>query len=742
MKTTGVWLVCCLALFAGLVIGCGESPPPVAETPPQPAAPPPPAPPPPTPAAKPIQLAELKPLTLEAGTRATVALQVTRNENAGPIQVRVEGAPAGVTVKTADIADGQSAGQIEVEAAPTLGDTALAAKLTVYVKAGEQQATGTLAVNVPELGLPTFRPVNQVLMQPGANKKVDIKIERQRYKGPVELRVEGAPAKLACKVANIEAGKDAVTLELTAAPDAPNASQAIRLSTNLFGRALSVEVPVKIEAHPFQVNTFRVVTLAPGDTQFIEVPVTRSSYKGPLQLKPDALPAGVTIKSMEIAADQAKARVEVSVAPDAVQRVHSAKMVTTAGDLTSSDSIVLRIAGADETYLPPAIVANPEIIPLLRRGSIGGRLTAESKQALLDFYGGTPQSEETVMRGLKWLAAHQQSDGSWALKDYAKGIAGCDCQIDFEKEAEDSPTAGTAFGVLPFLGAGVTHNRSPANPPELAKYQRVVERGLIFLAQHQIRGSNKDDKKDGYLGGSMYAHALGTIALCEAYGLSQDERLRVNAQLAIKYLLNAQHEQGGGWRYGPGQAGDMSVTGWVFLAIRSAQLTGIDVLKPPLVRAGRFMDSCAVGPPEAKNSRYGYTPGTPEKLSLSAAGLLTREYLGWKKDEPDLLAGAQYLMQNLPPESGANLGAIYYFYYATQVLHHLEGPNFDLWNHRMREHLIRTQEKTGHKTGSWSPQGTDFGSRGGRMYSTSMALLTLQVYYRHLPMYRFVKLGG
>ena len=72
----------------------------------------------------------------------------------------------------------------------------------------------------------------------------------------------------------------------------------------------------------------------------------------------------------------------------------------------------------------------------------------------------------------------------------------------------------------------------------------------------------------------------------------------------------------------------------------------------------------------------------------------------------------------------------------------MEGPNFDLWNHRMREHLIRTQEKTGHKAGSWNPQGTDYGARGGRMYATSMALLTLQVYYRHLPMYRPIKRTG
>ena len=82
---------------------------------------------------------------------------------------------------------------------------------------------------------------------------------------------------------------------------------------------------------------------------------------------------------------------------------------------------------------------------------------------------------------------------------------------------------------------------------------------------------------------------------------------------------------------------------------------------------------------------------------------------------------------------------MYYYYYATQVLHHLEGTEFDLWNHRMREHLIRTQQKSGHKAGSWNPDGADQGKRGGRMYATGMALLTLEVYYRHLPMYRHVR---
>jgi hypothetical protein len=95
-------------------------------------------------------------------------------------------------------------------------------------------------------------------------------------------------------------------------------------------------------------------------------------------------------------------------------------------------------------------------------------------------------------------------------------------------------------------------------------------------------------------------------------------------------------------------------------------------------------------------------------------------------------------MENLPPEKAASLGEAYYFYYATQVLHHMEGPEFDLWNSRMREHLIRTQETQGHKAGSWSPDGVDWGKAGGRLYATCMALITLEVYYRHLPLYRTV----
>ena len=732
MKASAILLILFSPFALVFLAGCGSSEPPVVEAPPEPE--------PEAPKPQPISLAELKSLTLEPGAQAKVEVKVERNGNNGPVKLELGELPKGISAETPDIPEGKSTGQMVVKAAESLGDEPLTLSLKVTGKIGEQTASQQLAVNVPKLNLPSVLPMAAVLLQPGKSTEVDVKLKRNGFKGPVALRVEGATAKVQCKLASASLEQDATKMKVTVAADAPDADLKIRVATTLYGRKIGADLPLKVEGKPFEVKAFKVVTLQPGQKQLVEVPIERGSYKGPMELMAENLPKGVTVKQVKVAADKTSATLELVADAGLERRVQSASVVSKAGHLTSTGPIVIRIGTEDDSYLPSALTADPEIAPLLRRGSIGGRLSSESKQALLDFYGGTAESEAAVLRGLKWFAAHQQANGSWPLNDYATNIAGCDCQEEYESGVDKCDIAGTAFGVLSFLGAGITHNRAPKSPPELASYKEVVEKGLIYLANKQIR--SKDDK-DGYLGGSMYAHALGTIAFCEAYGLSGDKRLRVNAQLALKYLLNAQHSEGG-WRYSPKQPGDMSVTGWVFLAIRSAQLTGIDVLKLPLTRAGRFVNSCAVGPEEAKLSRYAYTPPKPdapqpEKLALSAAGMLTQQYLGWRKDEPDLVAGAEYLMEHLPPESSTKLGAIYYYYYATQVLHHMEGPNFDLWNHRMREHLIRTQEKSGHKAGSWDPNGTDQGKRGGRLYATAMAIFTLQVYYRHLPMYRTVK---
>ena len=726
----------CLAAIVSLlaaVPGCGSERPP-----------PPPVEPPPAPEPEPIKLGQLEPLELLPASTGRMSLSIDRQGNQGEIKVTVEGLPSGVTAAAKPIPAGASAGELVLKASADTGDAELTAHAKVTVSVGGRQAVQPLSVRVKKVTRPEFGKVSAVLVQPGGKATVTIPLQKNGFAGELPLKVEGGRKDIQAKVA---AGDGQVELRLAAGDEVPDCSAVFAIGTSAYGQKLSVSVPVEVSRFPFRVDSFRVVGLNPGETDSLTLNIQRPKFSGPLDVAVENLPDGVTAARAKVPAEANDVVLELACEGEARPRVRSCRVVASGGGMQTDNALIVRVLAEDQEELPAGIIDSDVIkaifnnnpaksAPLRRRGSIGGRLTLASKQALMDFFGGTPESQTAVMKGLDWLAGCQRYDGSWSL-DGAVDDAGENGQAASGPAA--NPVGATALALLPFLSEGITHNRMPEGQPELEQYQSVVERGLIYLGQLQQQSG-----QSGELPGGMYAHALATIVFCEAYGISGDERLRLNAQYALKYLLNAQHSAGG-WRYGPGQPGDMSATGWVFLAIRSAQLTGISVLQDVLRRAERFIDTCAVGPPEAPGSRYTYLPTAPErpeKRSLTAAGLLTREYLGWRQDEANLAAGAEYLMKNLPPERATSVGDMYYYYYATQVLHHLEGDDFDLWNYRIRQHLLRNQEQDGETAGSWSPEGVPHGDRGGRIYATSLALLTLQVYYRHLPMYRPIKFGG
>ena len=116
---------------------------------------------------------------------------------------------------------------------------------------------------------------------------------------------------------------------------------------------------------------------------------------------------------------------------------------------------------------------------------------------------------------------------------------------------------------------------------------------------------------------------------------------------------------------------------------------------------------------------------------MTAIGLLCRMYLGWKQNSPPLRRGVQYL-----GHTGPSINDIYYDYYATQVLHHWGGTEWKKWNEVLREHLIESQAKEGDALGSWKPTGDSGAGPGGRLYQTCLSIMTLEVYYRYLPIYQ------
>lgn len=226
----------------------------------------------------------------------------------------------------------------------------------------------------------------------------------------------------------------------------------------------------------------------------------------------------------------------------------------------------------------------------------------------------------------------------------------------------------------------------------------------------------------------MYSHGLAAITVCEAYAMTRDPDLLQPAQLALNYLIEAQDTRGGGWRYEPGQRGDTSVVGWCVMALKSGRMGNLIVPQSTFVGANSFLDYVSTN----QGAYYGYTSPAAKldgRQSTIAVGLLCRMYLGWSKDNPGMQQGIQYLS-----ERGPDVDDLYYSYYATQVLRHHGGPQWERWNKQMRDSLIAKQEKTGHAAGSWGAHGRH-AEKGGRLYATSLATMILEVYYRHMPLY-------
>ncbi len=222
---------------------------------------------------------------------------------------------------------------------------------------------------------------------------------------------------------------------------------------------------------------------------------------------------------------------------------------------------------------------------------------------------------------------------------------------------------------------------------------------------------------------------LAAITLCEAYALTQDKALAGPAQQSINFIVYAQDKTGGGWRYSPGQPGDTSAVGWQIMALKSGHLAYLDVPPKTIAGAINFLNLAQSN----SGANYGYT-GPGAGPATTAVGLLCRMYLGWKQDNPALQAGVQFLSK-----AGPSKNNMYFNYYATQVIHHWGGDTWKKWNEVMREQLVSTQVQNGTYTaekGSWWTPGQSHGEPGGRLYETSMSTMTLEVYYRHMPLYR------
>jgi hypothetical protein len=350
-------------------------------------------------------------------------------------------------------------------------------------------------------------------------------------------------------------------------------------------------------------------------------------------------------------------------------------------------------------------------MPAMLRSRVSDRLKIAQR------HGGTVTSEAAVNAALDWMAANQSADGRWDADAHGAGKEAKIMGHDRGGAGKKADTGVTGLALLAFLGAGESHLEG--------KHRENVQHGLEFLLDSQAADGNLAGEAE--LFASMYCHGIATLALSEAYAMTGDERLKNGVQKAIGYSIRSQHS-GGGWRYRPGDAGDLSQFGWQVMSLKSAEMAGIPIPAETRARMARFLRSCSSG---EHGGLASYRPGDRTTRTMTAEALCCRIFLAAEDGSAAQSEASKFVMEEVPMRESVNL---YYWYYGTVAMFQRQGDDWDRWNGAMQRELLARQRHDSQLIGSWDPDNL-WGNYGGRVYSTAMAALCLEVYYRYLPLY-------
>ena len=344
----------------------------------------------------------------------------------------------------------------------------------------------------------------------------------------------------------------------------------------------------------------------------------------------------------------------------------------------------------------------------------------ERRAAAAAARGGSLETERAVQAALAWLAAAQSPDGRWSAAAHGGGVERSVQGHHRHGAGAKSDHGVTGLALLAFLGAGHTHMDGG--------HAGAVSRGLRLLVDRQ--------RADGSLAGdaeffaSLYCHGMATIALAEACAMTGDATLRPPLERAVRHTLAMQHPTTGGWRYAAGDRGDTSQLGWQVMVLASAGHAGLGGLAAGQARVLPFLQSVSSG---MAGGLAAYRPGERPSLTMTAEALYCRMLLGMPADHPAAAEALDLIARTPPDRSRPNA---YAWYYATLASFHAGGPQWERWNTALQAALLPLQRRDGSAAdGSWDPDPV-WGGYGGRVYATALAAMTLEVYYRHLPMHR------
>ncbi len=320
--------------------------------------------------------------------------------------------------------------------------------------------------------------------------------------------------------------------------------------------------------------------------------------------------------------------------------------------------------------------------------------------------------EKCTRRAVEYLLSQQQKDG--AIVDNNR-----------------HHTTMTSLAIMAMLAVG-------HKPADQTKYGRAMKKALDFV----LAPDRQDDrgyfgKKDG---ARMYGHGIVTLMLAEALGMGaddeQDRLIRQRLQRAVRLILQAQavkkndkrHE--GGWRYNPDSTdSDLSVVAWQLIALRAAKGAGIEIPKEAIDKAVEYVKRCYRRQGEDKGF-FCYQPGDGSMRFGSAAGGFLAMQICGHYEAPEVIGAANYFL-DCDIAALRNREHFYYgLYYYSQGMFQRRGKYAQKARQVVREVLLETQNEDG----SWPLGPRD--QEGGRVYVTSLAMLSLSIHYHYLPIYQ------
>ncbi|MBK8916027.1 MAG: terpene cyclase/mutase family protein [Phycisphaerales bacterium] len=384
-----------------------------------------------------------------------------------------------------------------------------------------------------------------------------------------------------------------------------------------------------------------------------------------------------------------RAEVRAAVRRPEISAAHGAALRSALCAALCAGLFPMCLANAQDSAAPPAAP------PSAAEGESVEALLPEAPREV------TPATRTAIEKGLRYLAQTQNRDGSWRTSGGSGGY----------------PTAMTALAGMALLAGG--------NTPTQGLYARNVSSALTFL----LRGARRDGliAQEEELAHCMHGHGFATLFLAQCLGVEEDAQrqgqLRLALQRAVE-LTGRSQSAAGGWLYTPtAQADEGSVTVTQVQALRACRNAGIAVPKKVIDSAMKYLDKSQN---DDGGIRYQYSDSGPSRPAITAAAVMCWFNAGIY-DEPNVVKALRFCERSLAPGTtpeGMFFGHYFYAHlYMSQVMYLAGEEKWRQYYPAIRDILLRKQADDG----SWD------GDHVGTTYGTAVALVILQIPYKHLP---------